>query len=598
MFKKVPLAFSSLKFKFIVITILLFSVFISATLYLWYSSSVYEAEKTAKSYITSLIEVSNADFEKSLNDINRLVILLSCNSGNYFSGSNIINVLSGESSYTLQEAFTYKKAASDYITSLLNFKNYLNGLMISDINGNSLAFSDISSFEVIISQSWYKDILNAKSNSVVIPPHFPNTWSKLEKDKVLSIASPIFIGDTAGGFVIADLSSSILNDIFSIDMEKDLNIMVMDSKSSKVIYSRNTLKASPDFSQSVINNLQQNFTSEKGSFYSRIENKDYLIVYHISKFTNWTTMGIIPKDSLMEGFSNTRNRIVFLGFIFIPIAALIIYFTTSVLTRNLLKLNNAFRKLNKDNLDISVEIHSKDEVGQLYKQFNSMIERINNLISEIKQNEREKRKAEIRALQAQINPHFLYNTLNTIKFLSILQGADNIKTVSESLSTLLHINMDKRPFITIEEEIQYLKSYLSIQKYRYNDKFTSNFIIEDDLEKYMLPKLLLQPIVENSLIHGIAPLKTTGAILVKVHKEGDNTLKIRIQDNGIGISEEKLSCLFEPKSNSIGLYNVYERIKMNFGDSYGISVLSQQNLYTMVDLSIPLLTEEDIIKYA
>lgn len=144
-----------------------------------------------------------------------------------------------------------------------------------------------------------------------------------------------------------------------------------------------------------------------------------------------------------------------------------------------------------------------------------MLRSIRELIADIRRTESEKRDSEIRALQAQINPHFLYNTLNTIQFLASLQGAENIKAVSLALSSMLHVNLNREKLIPVNEEIQYLKNYLEIQEYRFTGKFTSYFSSDTTSQSALIPKLLLQPIVENALLHGIAPQDRAGILQIK-----------------------------------------------------------------------------------
>jgi two-component system sensor histidine kinase YesM len=224
-----------------------------------------------------------------------------------------------------------------------------------------------------------------------------------------------------------------------------------------------------------------------------------------------------------------------------------------------------------------------------------MIVRIRELINDINHREKEKRKSDLRVLQSQINPHFLHNTLNTIKFLAVLQGADNIKSVSESLSTLLHINMDERNLISVEEELEYIRSYLNIQKFKYSNKFNASFHIEEEIKTCMVLKLLLQPIIENALEYGIGPLPTQGDILIKIYKDGQ-ALKLRVQDNGPGMDQELIAKLLDNsiQTKGIGIRNTISRIKLNFGDDFGIFILSEPYLYTIVEISVPLIIGEEV----
>jgi two-component system sensor histidine kinase YesM len=207
---------------------------------------------------------------------------------------------------------------------------------------------------------------------------------------------------------------------------------------------------------------------------------------------------------------------------------------------------------------------------------------------------------EFKALQAQINPHFLFNTLNHIRWLADIQRADNVRQLVSSLLALLHGSMGKGgEHTTMREEIEHLKHYLEIQEFRYYDKFETFFDIDRRIEDAVILKFLLQPIVENALIHGIAPLQGKGLVTIKGYLEGEDLI-LQVTDNGVGIPEEKLERILDPveeKSRSrfsgIGLRNVSERIRLHYGSPYGLTVSSLRDLYTTVTVRLPYRPETE-----
>ncbi len=589
--------FISLKYKFLITTVLLIISFSSLFSYLWFIRTYHNEEKSAITYVNEILRISNDNFEYALRDINSLLTLITFN-------NDVKDVLSKTQYSSDKDMIEDNRKITALITGLYGYKYYLGALYITDLKDREYSLGISFSTNDLEKLPKYKDIINSNGEKVLLPPHEYNGMSGVQSNNdysnmVISMARPILDGGKIIGAAIADIKCNILIDIFNINLKDDGTVLILDSKTGSFIFKPDLSKLKVSFNEDDYKKISDKFTMQKGNFYTRLGNKDFLVIYYYSDFSTWTTIGLIPKERLLAGFIETRNTIFSISIFFILFAAGISYFMSSVLTKNLYKLNKVMKTIDKNTLDTSVKIVSHDEIGQLYHQFNNMIIRIKELVESIKQKEKDKRKADINALQAQINPHFLYNTLNTIQFLSVLQGIENIKNVSESLSTLLHINLEERTYICIEEEIQYIKSYLSIQKYKYSNKFTSNFIIDEGVGKLMLPKLLIQPIVENSLIHGIAPMKGQGAILIKVYRE-NNFLRLRVQDNGIGLSEEKVKKLLDNEvlTNSIGIHNVISRIKMNFGDDYGISIWSQENMYTIVEISVPAITEEEVEKYA
>ncbi len=269
------------------------------------------------------------------------------------------------------------------------------------------------------------------------------------------------------------------------------------------------------------------------------------------------------------------------------IAILLSYVFSMSISGPLKKLVRAMNEAKMGNLSVIVADTSTDEIGEVTSNFNNMLNEIRNLLDNVKNKEKQKRIAELKALQAQIN---------TVKWLASIQKADNIESIIASLIHLLHISMGKgEDLISIREEIEYIVNYINILEYRYFNKFKVNFEIEDEILEYKIPKLLLQPIVENSLIHGIEPMEGQGLIVVKGFRYEDN-VKITVTDNGVGIPEGKLKKLLDNEDlplkirfSGIGIGNVRERIQMNFGEQYGLHIESVLNLFTTTEITIPII---------
>lgn len=565
---------------------------------LWSIRTYKIEEKSAAAYISDILKISNDNFDSALRDIYSLLTLITFN-------NDVRDILSKTEYTSDRDLIKDNRKITDIITGLYGYKYYLGALSVTDLNNREFNLGmSFSTADLKKMPEYYNDIIHSSGEKVLLPPHLYGNITGAGSDTdysnmAISMARPVVDGGKVIGAAIAEIKCNVLMDIFNLNLKDDGTILIIDSRTGNFIFKPDTGKLKVKFDEEDYKRISEKFATKKGSFYTRLGNRDFLAVYYYSDFSKWTTIGLVPKDKLLSGFTNTRNTTILLSIAFLVLAAGLSYFMSSILTKNLYKLNKALKTIDKDNLDISVKIVSRDEISQLYYQFNSMVVRIKELVSDIKQKEKEKRRAEMNALQAQINPHFLYNTLNTIQFLSVLQGVENIKTISESLSTLLHINLEDRTFISVDEEMRYLKSYLSIQEYKYSNKLVSNFILEEGTGRLMLLKLLLQPIVENSILHGIALMKGQGTILIKIYTE-NNCLKLRVQDNGIGMGEEKIREILDNKvqSNGIGIQNVLSRIKTNFGNDYGISISSQENLYTIVEITLPVVTEEEVEKYA
>ena len=256
------------------------------------------------------------------------------------------------------------------------------------------------------------------------------------------------------------------------------------------------------------------------------------------------------------------------------------YFIIGRITGTISSLAEVSQEIARGNLQVEIiNTKSHDEVSILTRSFNTMVENLRTLIKNISDRENQKRKMEIQVLRAQVSPHFLYNTLNTVSYLALMHNAENIHKITTSLVDLLHaaINLDDT-LISVDDELRYVQSYLNIQQYRYVQNITIEQQIDEDVHQYKVARMVLQPIVENSIIHGLSEMQHPGHIRIRVWEE-NKELVFSITDNGMGMSQQRISQVmtWEHKSNQIsfsgiGLRNVDERIKLQFGQEYGIHI--------------------------
>lgn len=244
------------------------------------------------------------------------------------------------------------------------------------------------------------------------------------------------------------------------------------------------------------------------------------------------------------------------------------------------------------------EEDGNDELTILARQFNKMAEEITQLLDNIKMNERQKRKLEIQALQAQINPHFLANTLNTVSFIAKLKNETSIETIINAIIELLRDSMKNDDSLhTVKEEISLLKNYIIIQDYRLMGKFDVEFKVSPQVLDLLIPRFILQPIVENAIIHGIEPSSKRGLITITGTFDRDQ-LFFSITDNGVGMETEDLVLNSrenpaEKKSrfSGLGVSNVNNRIKLMMGDQYGLKVSSEKGIFTTILINLPVITK-------
>ncbi len=276
------------------------------------------------------------------------------------------------------------------------------------------------------------------------------------------------------------------------------------------------------------------------------------------------------------------------------------YLITAGILQPVRELDEAMKRVSEGDLNARAEVHSKDELETLAEGFNSMTERMEAMILQIKEDQQKMRRLDLRLLQEQINPHFLYNTLDAIVWLIEGNRMDEAVNMVVTLSDFFRLVLSKgKETISLREEERHIRSYLEIQEMRYHDILEYEIEIAPELADCQIPKLTLQPLVENALYHGIKYKREKGVIQVLGVREGD-ALLLTVQDNGIGMEEPELEQLREeimrPCSETgkgFGLANVNERIRMYFGPSYGMSIDSRKGEGTRVAIRIPVLREEN-----
>lgn len=403
-------------------------------------------------------------------------------------------------------------------------------------------------------------------------------------------------GDVLGVIILRINEQMLYKRLNKIDLGKNAEIVILDSN-NRIVSSTN--QTAFPVAESVRDDLtvipSQFFTTSTDSMPCK---DSHMILQNKIDSLGWSVVCLIPYDYLdNEAYMNFRNMLILLCCICVVMIIGIELFSRRI-SKPLTELVNAMNLVKEGNLNVEVKNESRDEIGQVTRNFNTMLSQIRQLIENVKNKEKEKRKAELAALRAQINPHFLSNTLNTVRCLAHTQKAYNIENILVSLIELLHVSMDIREdFIPISKEISYVRSYMEIMSYRDYGSFSIVCEVEPELVDSLVPKLILQPLVENALIHGLKHKNVGGQIIVRV--TGDNSnVYISVTDNGQGIPPDVLPNIIKPKSDDetlafsgIGLSNVDSRIKMLFGNDYGLYVDSIYQMYTTVEVVLPNLKE-------
>lgn len=303
-----------------------------------------------------------------------------------------------------------------------------------------------------------------------------------------------------------------------------------------------------------------------------------------------------------QNFFMAMLRFLIIAFACVLVLILVFsYYIPLSIARPIRKLSKVTDLVAKGDLTVRSDVRSGAEVNMLSNSLNTMIDKINELLGQVTKEQTRLRKAEFELLQAQINPHFLYNTLDAIVWLA--EAGDQKKVVSMvgSLSEFFRTSLNQgKDIVFIKEELQHVRSYLEIQQVRYQDILKYEIHVPEELHKYLIPKITIQPLVENALYHGIKNKRGPGKITI-TGKPEENFFVIRVEDNGIGISKERLMEVKDGISHKVptekdiyGLYNVNERIRLNFGEKYGISIESVYGKGTTVNIILPYMENKPI----
>lgn len=324
------------------------------------------------------------------------------------------------------------------------------------------------------------------------------------------------------------------------------------------------------------------------------DGSEYFLTYQQSRHSDLSYVNILPFDNVSSKTSLLNNLMIASFIVFLVVILLISRKLARTISKPLEDLTTKMKQVELGNVKPMIEeatTHSSDEIGQLHTNFVSMIGRMNTLIAENYSKQLVIKETEYRALQAQINPHFLYNTLDSINWLAKMNKQQDISSIAESLGNMMRTIISKKePLITLEEELTIVHHYMVIQSYRYKSRLTFSMEQLDNLNSLRIPKLTIQPIVENAIQHSLE--EVIGECQIHIFfKVKEDHLYITVQDNGVGMTQDTIDSIYagtvKPKRSGIGLANIMERLRIMFGEPYGIQIESQVGKGTAVTVKIP-----------
>lgn len=422
-------------------------------------------------------------------------------------------------------------------------------------------------------------------------------------DEIVSVAKAMRdpANGTVSGVVLVDLRVSVIEDQFEDTSLGQKGFLFVSDDQGGIVYApRNDviyrIPVEAVFDTSRPRHMSLGGTGNPGGGIAPI---DYQIISQQSAYTGWITSAVISLDETLREVVSLRVYSLAIGGLTLTLAIIAAFFFTASVARPVIALEQLMKRAEAGDLAVRFTGRGDDEISHLGGSFNAMLTEIGNLIDQVYRDQQLQREAELRILQEQIKPHFLYNTLDTIQWLAREHGANDIVCVVESLTTLFRIGLSRgREVIPLSRELEHVRSYLCIQKARYEDKFEWSMEVDESLQGFNVIKLILQPLVENAIYHGIKERRGPGHLTVRVWREGE-TLLMRVSDDGVGIGDERLDELNRRLAEEdgregdtgYGIFNVNDRIRLRFGADYGLRFVRTGLSGCTVEIRHPLCEE-------
>ena len=466
---------------------------------------------------------------------------------------NIINLLSVDAdvrNFLISGNEDSKKSIEKMIYSILDSNKGIKNITVIGKNGNIVSSdknNDMKISENMMKEKWYVDAINNSDMPVFNPSRKNSTSSMNSALWFLSISRDIKNSKGENlGVIVFDIKYEILERYLnSISFGKQIDNIIVD-KNNNIIYYKDV----------------KCFADKKclAKFSEKNKNKDTYLYETQIENTNWNLRSLANTNDLVTLKKNFSHIVIIIFLVSLAFSSIITFIVITKILRPLIKLENHMQNFENNLREFHLSEKTGYEVQNLVEHFNVMVEKIKYL-----------REYEIKALHSQINPHFLYNTLDTIIWMAEFEDNEKVISITKSLANYFRLSLSNgHEKIPLKDEIMHTKEYLFIQKQRYEDKLSYFFNIEDEsLLSIEVPKIIIQPIVENSIYHGIKNLSGNGIITIDVYRE-NSTVNISVKDNGIGF--EKAKQFKKSKTGGVGFQNVDKRIKFYYGKNYGVFI--------------------------
>lgn len=492
----------------------------------------------------------------------------------------------------------------------------IHGIYIFDSEGTayfSPSSPSLSRMYDITTEEWYSELEQTRQYRLM-RTHLPQRYIT-DQTPVVTLVQGLNNLWSSGmmAVILVDIETDIFENVLEpIALSNDYSVLILDENNG-LVYSSEELDITGTQTGQLYAQLcsDSDFSgSSDGALKVRLSSGELFVRYTTSTKTGWKTVCAADVNRISGLFPSVYIFSLLFGIIAICITVIYLVCVTKHQFSALDRLKEGMDAVRAGDYSVHVEISSQDEINVLCEAYNEMIDQLNTLINSVSRLEREQQedklalaKAELLALQTQINPHFIYNTLETISMMAEINNDEETRRMATALGKLIRISVKGSHIVTVQEELEHVRNYFLIQEIRFDDRFHLEIDIQEDIMSYLVPKLILQPLIENCIYHGLETRPGSGNIKIQGYRK-ENMILFQVSDNGHGMRQEKVDQLNEQLHRSdskdvyggsnLGLINVNQRIRLRFPEEeYGLQVESEENRGTRITVKLPLCVTGD-----
>ncbi len=486
-----------------------------------------------------------------------------------------------------------KEDISEYLASFLRAREDITTIALLGPSAKEVTSSpelEISPYAQVRSQEWYREALDSPGRTYISSAKVQNLFYGIYP-WVVSMSTALRDQSSGEllGVLLVDLNFNRIRELSEPVMQDPPEyIFILDKNGDYVFHPKQQLV----FSGIIHEPTEEILNMEDHDTPLEIDGRSY--IGRTSSYAGWKIVCVTELYAGIDQWRYVQVSYASIGLVAFIVVGLMANVLSRSITHPVKQLCTIMQSVDKNNFDITAEIDATDEIRQLSDEFNIMLSKIRDLIDQIHHEQELKRKSELKALQAQINPHFLYNTLDSIIWMSEMGNNQEVVLMTSALARLFRISISRgREVITVKDELLHVESYLTIQKMRYREHFSYSIDVDESILTAPCLKILLQPLVENSIYHGLKHVSYQGHISIR-GKRQQGSVVLQVADNGAGMDPQTFNHMLSEEfvgtdvaRSGVGLRNVHERLKLYFGESYGLSCSRGEQEETVVSVVLP-----------